>query len=223
MYTYVAEWGIQRADWPAYEKANAAIKQIMDRLVADGTIVEYGWYRSLVHHEGEPTHGEWWTANSYANLFKALAALTSETNNPDLAKILAASKHSDLVLVSSRYNSRSGKFDNTYLLGAGFKEKEGHRETMDVTIKSYIIPVLEKLLADGAINGYAIDREAVHTDDPNYVWIVIACNGAEGLDKFHSALDAAGKANPTGGPAFGSAEDYSAHRDFLDLATIVRK
>jgi hypothetical protein len=223
MYTYVAEWGIQRGDWQVYEKANAAIKQIMDKLVADGTIVEYGWYRNLVHHEGEPTHGEWWTANSYANLFKAISALTSAADNPDLAKILASSRHSDIILVSRRYNSRSGKFDNTYLLGAGYKEKEGRSETMEVVIRSYIIPILEKLLSDGAINGYSIDREAVHTDDPAYVWIVIACNGAEGLDKFHPALDAPRIANPTGGPAFGSAEDYSAHRDFLDLATVVRK
>jgi hypothetical protein len=89
MYTYVAEWGIQRGDWQDYEKANAATKQIMDKLVSDGTIVEYGSYLNLVHREGEPTHGEWWTATSHANLFKALAALTSTANNPDLAKIFA--------------------------------------------------------------------------------------------------------------------------------------
>jgi hypothetical protein len=223
MYTYVAEWGIQRADWPAYEKANAATKQVMDKLMADGTIVEYGSYRNLVHHEGEPTHGEWWTASSYANLFKALSALTSAANNPDLGKIFAASKHSDLVLVSRQYNGHSGTFENVYLRGGGYKEKEGHGETLDRAIKSYIVPNLEKLLADGAIHAYSVDREAIHTDDPSNVWIVVACNGPEGLDKFYAALEAAGRANPTGGPAFGSATDGSAHRDFLDLATIVRK
>lgn len=223
MYTYVAEWGVQRADWPAYEKANAATKQIFDKLVADGTIVEYGTYRSLVHREGEPTHGEWWTANSLANLMKALATLTTAVNNPDLGKILAASKHSDLVLVSRQYNGKPGTFENVYLRGGGYKEKEGHGETLEKALKSYIVPSLEKMLADGAINGYAVDREAIHTDDPNYFWIVVSANGAEGLDKFYAALEAAGKANPTGGPAFGSAEDSSAHRDFLDLATIVRK
>jgi hypothetical protein len=223
MYTYVAEWGIQRADWPAYEKANAATKQVFDKLVADGTIVEYGMYRNLVHREGEPTHGEWWTANSWVNLMKALATLTSATNNPDLGKILAASKHSDLILVSRQYNGKSGAFENVYLRGGGYKEKEGHGETLDKAIKSYIVPTLEKLLADGASNGYAVDREAIHTDDPSYVWIVVSASGAEGLDKFYAALEAAGKANPTGGPAFGSANDSSAHRDFLDLATVVRK
>lgn len=223
MYTYVAEWGIQRADWPAYEKANAATKQVFDKLIADGTIVEYGMYRNLVHREGESTHGEWWTANSWANLMKALATLTSAANNPELGKILAASKHSDLILVSRQYNGKSGTFENVYLRGGGYKEKEGHGETLEKAIKSYIIPNLEKLLADGAINGYAIDREAIHTEDPSYVWIVVLASGAEGLDKFYAALEAAGKANPTGGPAFGSALDSSAHRDFLDLATVVRK
>jgi hypothetical protein len=222
-YTYVAQWGIPRADWGAYEKGNAATKQVMDKLVADGTITGYGWFRNLVHAEGAPTHGEWWTASSIANLMKALSSLVASTDSPDFAKILAGSKHWDYILTSRDYNGHSGTFENTYLRVSGFKGKSGEEEVLERTLKSYVIPTLEKLLADGAIHSYSIDHEYVHTEDPANFWIVVVTNGADGLDKVNAALRAAGKATPTGGPAFASSVDYSAHRDFLSMATSVHK
>ena len=225
VYTYVAEWGVSRGDWPAYEKANAGTKQIMDKLMADGTIVGYGWFKNLVHQEGSPTHGEWWSATSMGNLMKALAVISGQTGaNADAqTKILTASKHWDYVLVSRQYGVHSGTFENAYLRVGSYKGKRGEGETQEKAIKSYIVPTLEKLLADGSIHFYSVDREAIHSDDPADFDIVVITNGAEGLDKFFAALEAAGKANPTGGPAFGSATDGSAHRDSLSLTTAVFK
>jgi hypothetical protein len=76
-------------------------------------------------------------------------------------------------------------------------------------------PLLEKMLADGAIHEYEIDTEAIHTTDPGTFWIFYIAADAEGLDKVNAALQATLKANPMGGPAFGSMVDYSAHRDGL--------
>ncbi len=42
----------------------------------------------------------------------------------------------------------------------------------------------------------------------------IAAN-AEALDKVNAALQETLKANPLGGPAFGSMVDFTAHRDLL--------
>ncbi len=224
VYTYVAEWATPRGDWPALEKDNAAMKQVMDKLMADGTIVGYGWFKSLVHHEGQPTHGDWWSATSMAGLMKALAAISGDAGGPpETGKAEANSKHWDYVLVSHQYNGHPGTYENAYLRVATFKEKDGEGETLRRTIKSYIVPMLEKLLADGSIQSYSIDWEAVHTDPVGLFDIVIVTKGADGLDKFDAALEAAGKANPTGGPAFASAVDYSAHRDSLDLVTASSK
>lgn len=223
VYTYVAQWAVPRADWPVYEKGNAAIKQVMEKLLADGTLTGYGWFRNVVHAEGAPTHGEWWSASSVANLMKALSTLVASADSPEFAKILAESKHWDYILESRAYNGHSGTFENTYLRVSGFKEKSGQGEALERTLKSYVIPTLEKLLADGAIHSYSIDREWVHTDDPANFWIVIVTNGADGLDKVTAAIRAAGKATPTGGPAFESAVDSSTHRDFLSMATSVHK
>ena len=37
-------------------------KPLLDKLVADGTLIGYGAYYNLIHQEGEPTHGSWFTA-----------------------------------------------------------------------------------------------------------------------------------------------------------------
>lgn len=221
VYTYVAEWALTRADWPAYEKSNAATKQLMEKLKADGTIVDYGWFKNLVHEEGTPTHGNWWSATSMGNLMKALATISAQTGAAadEQAKILSASKHWDFVFVTRQYGFHSGSFENAYLRVGSYKTKSGETEAVDKVLKAYIIPIAEKLLADGDIHSYGIYREAIHSHDPGDFDIVVITNGTAGLDKFYAALEAAGKANPTGGPAFGAATVGEAHRDSLSLAS----
>jgi hypothetical protein len=221
VYTYVAEWAVPRAEWPAYEKANLATKQLMEKLQADGTIVNYGWFKNLVHSEGTPTHGEWWSASSVGNLMKALAVISGQTGAAadDQAKILVQSRHWDRVFVTRNYANHSGAFENGYLRVGSYKTKPGETEAVDKVLKAYIIPIAEKLLADGDIHSYGIYREAIHTDDPGDFSVVVITNGAAGLDKFYAALEAAGKANPTGGPAFGAATVGEAHRDTLSLTS----
>jgi len=220
VYIYVAEWAVPRADWPAYEKADLGYKQAMEKLMADGTIVSYGFFKVIVHEEGAPTHGAWWTANSIANSMKTLSVLTSLTGPTFDAqsKIFAESKHWDVLLVSRIYGTHSGSFENAFLRVGTYKSKPNEGEAADKAMKAYIVPLLEKLLADGTLLSYSIDREAVHTGDPALFNIAIIAKDAESLDKFHAALDANGKANPTGGPAFGAATEGSAHRDVLALA-----
>jgi hypothetical protein len=223
VYTYVSQWAVPRADWATYEKGISATKQLMDKLVADGTLVDYGWFKNLVHQEGTPTHGDWFSATSVGNVMKALNALMAQgaTAGPD--KSLNESRHWDYLLVSRQYGKHSGTFENSYLRVGSYKAKHGEGETVEKALNSYIIPRLEKLLADGAIHFYAVSREAIHTDDPAEFDVVVITNGAAGLDKFYESLDAAAKANPTGGPAFASATEGSAHRDSLSVATAVFK
>jgi len=78
-----------------------------------------------------------------------------------------------------------------------------------------IVPLMEKMLADGSIHEYEIDTEAIHTEAPGTFWIFYLAANAEGLDKVNDALRETLKANPLSGPAFGSMVDFSEHRDFL--------
>jgi hypothetical protein len=219
IYTYVAQWEVPRPDWPAFEKNDAAQKPLFEKLIADGTIIGYGFFKMAAHTQGSPNHGGWWTATSMASALKVLSVLGTQPANADMEKIQAASKHFDLILISRQYAAHSGSFDNGYLRVATYRAKPGQGEALEKVINSYIIPFLDKLMADGSLHSYSVDREAIHSEDPSEIDIAIVTNNADGLDKFMAALEANGKANPTGGPAFGAASESSAHRDFLAIAS----
>jgi hypothetical protein len=214
---------VARADWPAYEKTTAADKQLFDKMVADGTIVSYGTFKNLVHQEGAPTHGDWWSATSMANLMKALSALMAAATTGDQNKVLAASKHWDSILSTRTYGYHPGSYDNTFLRVGEYKAKAGEGDALEKAIKAYLVPTLDKMLADGTIHFYAVDREAIHTSDPGSVDVAVITNGADGLDKFYAALDAAGKATPLGPMAFSSTTDSASHRDILAMTSVTFK
>ncbi len=219
IYTYVAQWEVARPDWSTFEKYDVSQKPVFDKLIADGTIIGYGFFKMAAHTAEGPNHGGWWTATSMAGVLKVLSVLATQSAPADIEKIQAASKHFDLILTSRHYAAHSGSFDNGYLRVATYRTKPGQGEAVDKVISSYIIPFLDKLMADGALHSYSVDREAIHTGDPNAVDIAIVTNNADGLDKFMAGLEANGKANPTGGPAFGAATETSEHRDFLAVAS----
>jgi hypothetical protein len=56
MYVYTANWLVPRAHWADKEKANAADKAILEKALADGTIVGYGDDENLLHQRDDFTH-----------------------------------------------------------------------------------------------------------------------------------------------------------------------
>src|SRR5215469_18824001 len=89
IYTYVAEWAVARGDWPAMEKYDASQKPVFDKLIADGTIVGYGYFKMAAHTADSPNHGSWWTATSMAKLMKVLSILATQPVPTDIEKIEA--------------------------------------------------------------------------------------------------------------------------------------
>jgi hypothetical protein len=85
------------------------------------------------------------------------------------------------------------------------------------------VPLLEKLLADGAIVEYEIDEETIHTESPDMFFVYILAPTAEGLDKFNEAVREGVKNNRLIGPAFGSMVDFPMHRDQLLRANATYK
>jgi hypothetical protein len=86
-----------------------------------------------------------------------------------------------------------------------------------------MVPLLEKLLADGSIIEYEIDTETIHTETPGTFWVDVISPNADGLDKLNAALRDAAKANPLNGPALDSMVDLAAHRDSLSSTTVTYK
>lgn len=113
MYTYVADWAIPRAQWGEMEKSYAANQKILEKALANGTIVGYGNDENLVHQPDAETHDNWWSAMSMAGLIDMLEQFY-QTGYATTPVQISATKHSDSILVSKYYNWHSGSFKNRY-------------------------------------------------------------------------------------------------------------
>jgi len=213
LYTYVSEWSVPRAMWADYLKNDAADNEMLKKAVADGTLISFGAFTVLNHQEGAPTHGTWFSAGSMANILKFLEGL--RTTPGATSPPLAAAKHWDYIMESHDYNSQSGTFTNGYLRVGNWRAKAGSSDPDGKIMKATMVALLEKLLADGALHGYQIDAETVHSADPGGFFVAIIANGPEGIDKFNTALDESEKNNPAGWAGFGSTIDPAGHRDTL--------
>jgi hypothetical protein len=136
----------------------------------------------------------------------------------------AATKHWDNIFVSRYYNWRPGSYQGAFSGASSYKLKDdAPDDAVDMIAKSLVVPVMEKLLADGTLVEYEIDTEAVHTESPNMFWIVYLANNADGVDKVGAAVRDAVKANGMGYQAFGSMIDWNAHRDYLSRSNATYK
>lgn len=217
VYTFVMEWDVPRAMWLDYEKQMATTGETIKKSVDDGTLLAYGMFATVTHQEGAPNHGTWISASSVASLMKVLDVLRASPAST--SPVVSASKHWDYLLSSHDYATHSGTFTNGYLRVATWIGKEGANDPGGKVEKATIVAMLDKLMADGALHAYTVDREIVHTMDANAFFVVIVTNGAEGLDKFNAAVDDLGKNNPTALAAFESLISPNGHRDFLAKVT----
>lgn len=212
MYSYIAEWAVPRAQWADMEKVDDQEKALMEKLIADGTIVSYAGFTNLLHQEGEPTHGTWFSAMSEGNLLKALAAVYAQGTTT--APVQAASKHWDYLTVSRLYNQRSGNFGG-YIVVSYWNVKPGHMRDVQDLEKNNVVPVLEKLLADGAVTSYGMETEDFHSAQLGRVDFYITVSDAAAMDKVDKAMDELFEKNPALGDAFRSMTESEGHRDYL--------
>ena len=212
MYSYIAEWAVPREQWADMEKLEDQQKGLMDKLMAEGTIVNYASVKNLLHQEGEPTHGIWFSAMSEGNLLKALEAIYAQGTTT--APVQAASKHWDYITVSRMYNQRPGVFGG-YLVVSYWNVKPGHMREYHALARSTFEPVYEKLLAEGAVTSYGLEREDFHSDKLGRVDFWVTVPDAAALDKVDKAMDELFEENPTLGPALQSMSEGEGHRDYL--------
>jgi hypothetical protein len=223
LYTYVADWNIPRAQWADMEKSSASSQKLLDKAIADGTIVGYGNDVALIHEGDGMTHDDWWSAMSVAGVLKVLDQL-EKSSDSTTSVLAAATNHFDNLYVSRYYNWRPGAVKDGYTYTASYRLRpDAPDDAVDILSKNLIVPLLEKLFADGALREYEVDTQEIHTEAPGSFTIVFMAANAEGLDKFDAALGAAVKGDPLGGVAFGSWVDMTAHHDNLDHSNAVYK
>jgi hypothetical protein len=222
IFTYVSEWGVPRAQWSDMAKNDAEDKTILDPLVADGTLLGYGTFENRVHSDGGYTHGSWFIATSLSNLFKAIEGLY--TRPGVTAPVLAASKHQDYLMISTEYGAKAITNSTGYLRVISLEVKPGSMNDFLEAYRRYIVPVYEKLLADGAIVVYQLDSEYVVENAPGRIFSVVGTRDAEGLDKVRAAIGDLFEKNPAAFGALLSSTVPNSRNDFLArITTMTRK
>ncbi len=211
-YMYVAEWAVPRAQWAEIDKVADQDRPVLDKLIADGTLTGYGAYSNLLHAEGAPTHGTWFTASSEGKLLKALEVIYAQ---PALvgAAVQGASKHWDFLLTSTMYNAKPGASAG-YLTYSRWEIKPGEGRAYSELNKKVIMPVLEKLLAEGTITSYGSMTEDYHTEKIGAVFDYFTVPDAASLDKANKALEDLFD-TPGLGDAFRAVTSPEGHRDYL--------
>ena len=215
VYTYVSEWAVPRVQWADMVKLDEQDRVLMEKLMSEGILTGYGAFTNLIHQEGKPTHGTWFTATSEGNLLKALEAVYAQPGTTT-APVQDASKHWDYMMVSRVHNQRPGKSEGGYLAGDEWDVKAGEMRAYTDLAKNALVPVFEKLLADGIVTSYSMDTEDFHTQKIGRATFYFTTPDAAAFDKASKAFDDAFEKNPALGSALQSMVDRQGHRDFLD-------
>jgi hypothetical protein len=223
MFSYVGYWNIPRAQWSEMEKSIAGDQKILEQALANGTLVGFGNDRNIVHQADGYTHDDWWSSMSMAGLLNVLDQF--QKSGSSVSTVLSTStKHMDSIFVSRYYNWRPGSVKDAYTHVAYYKIKpDAPSDALETLSKNLFVPLFEKLIADGTIQEYEIDTEAIHSEAPGSFWIIYISPTAEGLDKATAARLEMQRANPLGGPAFSSLVDYGPHRDYLSRTNATYK
>jgi hypothetical protein len=223
MYSYLASWTLPRVQWAEMEKANAAMQKVLDRAVASGALVGYGSDSTLIHTADGPTHDDWWSSMSMAGLLNVLDEMY-KSGNASMPVLSSATRHWDGLYVSHYYNWRPGNYTGAYTHVGFYKVKaDAPDDAFDSLAKSFVVPLMEKLLAEGALVEYEIDQEAIHTASPDMFYIDYITKDAAGLDKVNAAIQEMLKSTPLSGQAFSTMLDSSAHSDTLSRTSAVYK
>ncbi len=222
LYTYVSYWTIPRAQWGEMDKSNEASMAVLEKLVADGTIIGYGFNYTAAHEPTGSTHGDWIQANSIAGIFKALDALRTYATSAARSSLVGSGPHGDLFLVSRNYNAHSGTFNDGILRVIGARVKPGHMAAYREVYTKYLMPVYERLLAEGAIHAYDLQTEWNVTSPPDTAYVVTVATNAEGEDRRVAAINDAFEKNPAILDALASATEPGSRHDFLARVTLMR-
>lgn len=223
MYSYVSFWTIPRAQWAEMAKADAADQAILDKAMASGTIMAYGNDINLVHSSDGPTHDDWWSSMSMAGVLNVLNQFYS-SGNAASPVLQSATKHFDGIFVSRYYNYHPGSWKGAYTHGSSYKLKaDAPDDAVAMLAKNLLSPFFEKLLANGTIQEYEIDTQAIHTENPDSFYVFYIASSADSIDKVNAALRDTMKADPLALAAFQSMVDFSAHRDDLAMTNATYK
>lgn len=216
-YTFVIERTIPRAMWAEWDTfAEQKYRPVLEKLLAEGTIVSWGLYTTVVHVAGYPTHGSWIETTDIASIHKAIAEL-GKIPNPIMSAPQV--RHRDYLLHSRLRGARAAAGTNGYLWVNNTHLQAGKSDQYRGLYEKFVKPILVDLIADRTLVLFAMEGETIHTDDPSQIFDVYFFAGPEGQDKLYAAIGEMEKKNPTFADSLNATEVEPPHRDYLARVT----
>src|ERR1700720_2363912 len=193
VYTYVSQFQIPRANWAAYsEDSEKSIIPVLEKSLADGSIISWSTSETVVHTSDGYTHGAAWSSTSIAGLMKVLDEIRKSPPRPGQ---IAATKHEDYLMQSRMYHPGTGT--PTYLRVVCSSAKPDKPEHYTAVLKKMLVPTFEEQLKAGVATYYGLDEQYVNTSAPSTRCLVITYPNAESIAKWANATNATmGKRHP---------------------------
>ena len=168
---------------------------VFERLMKEGAMLGYGIDAGVLHRAGETNMEAWFMVPDWAGYEKVNKAIDeAQTKNPTLLAALTAAtdpdKHHDQLLrsvVGSFKKPAEGTLPFTHI--SATRVKPGKSQEFREMFEKYAKPVYERLLAEGVINGYSLDQEAEHGDDPGGRFTVTILPNLAARDKMIAAFE----------------------------------
>jgi hypothetical protein len=193
----------------------------LDRMQAEGKILGWG-IAEKSNADGGYTHAGWvvypdWTA--YAAVEDAFGAAFANATAEDQAKITAGfvdatepHAHQMRYLRGVVFQFAADGPPPRYLITGDWFARPG-KEAAARAVFDQARPILDRLLAEGALTGFGLYEQELHDGGSSHVtWFT--CADLSAMDKFNAAFAAAGD-NGQIAEQMAAAFDMSAHRDSL--------
>ncbi len=216
VYTYVSQFQIPRANWAAYaEGAEKSFIPIAGKAAADGSIVSWSTFESVIHTPDGYTHGAVWSSNTISGLMKVLDELRKA--GPQPAQI-ASTKHEDLLMQTRMYHVGSGT--PAYLRVICSMAQANKPDAYTAMLKKLLVPTFDEQLKKGVATYWGVDEQYVNTSAPSTRCVIINYPDAESIDKWAAAINTTmAKWSPADRAEYAGATVADSRRDFMARIT----
>jgi hypothetical protein len=218
VYTYVSEFQVPRAHWAAFaEDEEKSFLPVVEKGLADGTLVAYSTFENLVHTPEGLTNGATWSSTSIAGVLKTLDELRK--GGPRAGQV-ASTKHEDFFMVSTLHHGTTVANGTGYLRVICSNAKAEKPAEYLATMKKLLVPTFEEQFKKGVATYYGIDEQYVNTMAPSERCVVVMYPNAESVDKWAVAINATlGKMSPAEREEYARATVLDSRRDLMARVT----
>ena len=216
VYTFVSQFQVPRANWAQYsENTEKTFVPVAEKMVADGTILSYSTFETIVHTSDGYTHGAAWSSATISGLTKVLDEVRKAGPQPGQ---IAATKHEDLLMQTNLYVAGSGS--PAYLRVVCQNAKPEKPEVYTAALRKYLWPTFEDQVKKGVASYVGLDSQYVNTSAPSLRCLVITFPSAEANDKWAASINATlGKMSAADRDAFYGSTVADSRRDFMARIT----